>query len=320
MHKIQKSRRILIKIIIIFASLINSLVILIGKKSIIIKKKLSLKKSSKTKVAMCAIAKTENRYIKYFLEFYKNLGYDHIYIYDNNDIDEAPISSLPLAKQLINEGYLSVIDYKKRTGNLVTESFHICYKDFNSQYDWISFYDIDEYLMLEPKNLSIQDCLDSPQFNNCESVQFNWRLFTDNEQLDFEDKSPVERFPVETNYIYENRNVKSTIRGGLNKIKETDSPHTIYENLKACSSSGKPTNNKYELWPPDFAFGALNHYRTKTVKEYFRKMVKTKKEVDNVDKLELLTTMAYFNYFFMVNKMTREKVNIFNQLFHTNYQ
>ena len=42
------------------------------------------KKKSNTTIAMCAIAKMENRYIKYFVDYYLKLGYDHIYLYDNN--------------------------------------------------------------------------------------------------------------------------------------------------------------------------------------------------------------------------------------------
>ena len=43
---------------------------------------------------MCVISKTENKYIKYFLKHYIKLGFDHIYLYDNNDIEEEePINS-----------------------------------------------------------------------------------------------------------------------------------------------------------------------------------------------------------------------------------
>jgi len=40
---------------------------------------------NKTKVCLCVIAKKENLYIEYFIYYYKQLGFDHIYLYDNND-------------------------------------------------------------------------------------------------------------------------------------------------------------------------------------------------------------------------------------------
>ena len=97
--------------------------------------------------------------------------------------------------------------------------------------------------MLKPRNSSIQDFLDNPRYNNCEDIQFNWRVFTDNEQLDYEDKPLNERFPVESKYILDQRHVKTTVRGKLdyNKFKKNDNPHSVYSNIKACSSSGKVT-------------------------------------------------------------------------------
>ena len=276
---------------------------------------------SKIKIALCAISKNENRYIKYFLENYKNLGYNHIYLYDNNDIGDEPIIALQIVKDLIKEDFLTVIEYRNKTGLFQTDSYHDCYRKYNSKYDWISFFDLDEYLILA-NNQSIQDFFDNQRFNNCESVQFNWKVFNDNEQLDFEDKSPIERFPVETSYTYEQQHIKSTIRGGLdyNRMIEIGSPHTVYRNVKACTSSGKPNNNRFFSLPVDYENGALNHYVTKTIKEYFLKRIKTKAEADNLENISQSNKNYWFDYFFKINKKTKEKVDIFNKLFHTNFQ
>ena len=65
------------KILIIFILDISLIVIILIKKMI----------RSKIRVCLCAIIKDENKYIIHFIEHYKNLGYDHMYIYDNNDIN-----------------------------------------------------------------------------------------------------------------------------------------------------------------------------------------------------------------------------------------
>ena len=62
-------------------------------------KKTSKKKSSKTKVAMCVVAKRENSYLKYFIEFYLKLGYNHIYFYDHNEIGDEAITDLDIVKE-----------------------------------------------------------------------------------------------------------------------------------------------------------------------------------------------------------------------------
>ena len=38
-------------------------------------------------ICICSIAKNENLYVKEFVEYYKNLGIDKIFLYDNNDIE-----------------------------------------------------------------------------------------------------------------------------------------------------------------------------------------------------------------------------------------
>ena len=38
-------------------------------------------------IALCAIAKNENLYIREWVEHYKNIGVSKIFLYDNNDID-----------------------------------------------------------------------------------------------------------------------------------------------------------------------------------------------------------------------------------------
>ena len=271
------------------------------------------------KVAMCTIAKKENRYIKYFVDFYRKLNYDHIYFYDNNEIGDESISDLKIIKDGIKEGFITITIYRKNITNIVTESYYDCYEKYNKEYDWISFFDIDEYLILNEKNLTIQEFLDNPRFNNCDNVKFSWRVFTDNDQLDYIDEPLIKRFPFETKFKFENRHVKSTIRGGLNytSYKRNYSPHSIYNGLKACSSSGKSTNCGPFFFPPDFKYASLNHYVTKSVREFFYKKYKTK---INVDKIPIRKKNYLFDYFFKINKKTKEKVDIFNKIYHTNYQ
>ena len=71
-------------------------------------------KKSKTKVALCTIVKKKNRYIKYFIEFYKKLGFNHIYFYDNNETGDESIDDLQLVKDGIKEGYITIINYKDK--------------------------------------------------------------------------------------------------------------------------------------------------------------------------------------------------------------
>ena len=79
---------------------------------------------------MCTIAKKENRYIKYFVEFYKKLNYDHIYFYDNNAIGDESIGDHKIIKDGIKEGFIPIIIYRKNITQIVTESYYDCYEKY----------------------------------------------------------------------------------------------------------------------------------------------------------------------------------------------
>ena len=64
------------------------------------------------KVAMCAVAKKENRYIKYFVQHYKDLGYNHLYLYDNNLSGRESLEDDEIVKNGVKEGFITIIDNK----------------------------------------------------------------------------------------------------------------------------------------------------------------------------------------------------------------
>ena len=305
------------KIIIIYILFVIVLFIFSNNIRNIINPSSIIKKSSKTKVAMCARAKLENRYIKYFVEYYKKLGYDHMYLYDNNGPNNEALADVDAVKEGINNGFITIIDYKESSKYHVGNRFYNCYARYNKLYDWISFFDIDEFLILLPRNSTIQSFMESPRYKNCQLVRFNWKVFNDNGQLDYVDKPLMERFRKQTKYKFENRHVKSIVRGGLNyhKFKKTG-PHSIYGRIKACTVSGKKANSAYYRWPPDHKFGWLNHYVTKSVSEFFYKKFKNKV---NVNKISKRKKKSLFNYFFLINKKTKEKVAIFNKIFNSSF-
>ena len=66
-----------------------------------------------TKVCLCMICKLENLYIKEFIEHYRKLGYNHIFIYDNNDIDGERFEDV--IQKEIDEGFITIINYRGDT-------------------------------------------------------------------------------------------------------------------------------------------------------------------------------------------------------------
>ena len=304
----------LIKVFIITLLSINFFIVLIKKE--IIANKINNNIRSNTTVGMCTLVKKENRYIKYFIEFYKKIGYNNFYFYENNEIEDESLYDLEIIQKGIKEGFITIVDYKNVTIHIFSTFAYNCYEKFNSQNDWISFFDVDEYLILKQKDSTIQEFLDNPKFNSCQQVQFSWMVFNDNDQLDYEDKPLIERFPIQTNFTYINRHVKSIIRGRLDykKFKKNGNSHSIYNGIKACTSSGQKADNEYYIWPPDYEYGTLNHYVTKSVREYYDKRKRQFKH------MSINAKKKFFDFFFMINDKTEEKVKIYNQIFHTHFK
>jgi len=85
------------------------------------------------------------------------LGYNHIFLYDNNDINDEKFEDI--IKYEIKNGFVTLINFRGIRGyvNPQIKAYKDCYEKNNNKYEWLSFYDIDEYLQLIPSNLKIQD-------------------------------------------------------------------------------------------------------------------------------------------------------------------
>ena len=115
------------------------------------------------KVCICTLGKNENKYIKEFLDYYKQIGVDKIFLYDNNDIGYKNESFDEIISEYIKDGFVNVINYKGEK----YPQFKIytdCYRKNNKIYDWLIFFDIDEFINLENYK-SIKDFLNEEKFN-----------------------------------------------------------------------------------------------------------------------------------------------------------
>ena len=54
---------------------------------------------------LCTIGNNENLYISKYVAHYKKLGYNHIFIYDNNDINDERIDN-----EIKNSDFITIID------------------------------------------------------------------------------------------------------------------------------------------------------------------------------------------------------------------
>ena len=62
------------------------------------------------KTAIICIAKMENAYIRDFVEYHRRLGFTHIFIYDNNDVDGEKFTDV--IDDYIREGYVTILNIR----------------------------------------------------------------------------------------------------------------------------------------------------------------------------------------------------------------
>lgn len=186
------------------------------------------KKIKNTKIAICAIGKKENLYVKQFISYYLNLGIDHIFIYDDNEANAEKISTV-IEPKFVN----FVTIYKKNISQV--DSYNDCYKRYNDSFNWLLFVDFDEYLYI--KKYSLKHYLNKPIFNKCDFIHFHWVIATDNDLILYDNRTLFERFkgPYKQSGF-----IKSIIRGNIKGLKYYvhSAGKSPYKNI-SCNNIGK---------------------------------------------------------------------------------
>ena len=166
-----------------------------------------------------------------------------------------------------------------------------CYERNNKFYDWLSFFDMDEFLELNKKYNSIHDFLKDKIFKRCQNIKINWVIYLNYNKLTFENKPILERMQNSGCNGSENSHIKSTVKGNLyiNYWINVTNPHSSILKVTSCSSSGKiikydsPFNN-----PPDITNARLNHYYYKSFEEYCLKLKRGNADLQRNSNIELV--------------------------------
>ena len=184
-----------------------------------------------------------------------------------------------------------------------------CYQTYHDQYDWLLFYELDEFLYLRNYK-NIKSFLVNKMFDECESIQLNWVHMSDNNQIFYENKPLYERFPERGKNVVENKYnkicfVKTMIRGHLKNISIMHN-HILNDKLKACNGFGKKSElrKKIESLNPDYKYNFIKHYYGKSVQEFVEKM--NRGDLLRGDAKKVIEWAI--EKFFYINKVTSEKI------------
>ena len=162
------------------------------------------------RVCLCSPTKKENRYLKEFVEHYKGYNLDKIYLYDNNDIEGEHLEDV--IEDYIKSGLVEIVNFRGKIRALY-DMMNDCYKNHYFNYDWLIFYEIDEYIHLHNYK-DIKKFLNKDIFNKCVTIQLNWLFHTDNDKIYYENKPLKIRFP-NSNKKVKFPAVKSILKGKI---------------------------------------------------------------------------------------------------------
>ena len=294
-------------IILIFISLI----LIYKLKNLIKKEIINFRIIKKTKVCICSPVKDENRYIKEFVEHYKKYGVDKIFIYDNNEIDGERLENA--IGEYIKIGLVKVLNYRGQKAPHF-DIMNDCYKKNYRIYDWLIFFDLDEYIHLF-NYTNIKLYLQRDIFKKCEKIHLNWVHHTDNNLLYYDERPLHIRFPeVEPN-------AKNNVKGSYNCVKSIlrghipnvviNCVHKLNMKLKGCDGFGNPqVIDKYGTHNSDFRFYYIDHYYSKSVQEFAEKLNKG----GAVQGKKVWLKYVRLNNYFKRNNITIEKLNFIENL------
>ena len=255
------------------------------------------------KIAICAICRLENNYIREWVDYYKTLGIDHIFLYDNNDLNGERL--IDILSQDVNDGFVSIAEVFGREGlnkrGCQVGIYNECFNSHKSEYDWFGFFDIDEFVYLP--EMTLKEFLSNKMFDDTDVIHLSWQLYGDNGHCFYEDKPVLERFtkpcPKDCYYAQkfpENKWTKSFVKC-TNKNIKIYTHTTVVQNGICRTATGRLTNcelmQETEIcWENCY----VKHFITKSLQEHIERRILFLANVFNNDLTTIdLQLKCYFN-------------------------
>ena len=220
----------------------------------------------KNYLSVVAIAYNEDPYFNEFIHYYRLLGVDHFYFYDNGN-------TIPLSETIRQHAaYCTVIDFPGKARQM--EAYlHYC-RTFGKDSRWAAFIDLDEYIV--PKTTyKLSDFLKG--YEHADALAVNWVMFGHNNH----EKKPAglttENFTRSEGVS--NLHIK-TIANPQKVVKFADPHHVILkENSVYVDAKNNPVTAAFHKYDTKDLI-QLNHYFTKSLEEFTAKINRGRAAVD----------------------------------------
>ena len=203
------------------------------------------KKNRVMRVALVCIGKNEDSYIEEWVAYNNKIGFDHIFIYENNwrcNLDLPNVTKIPFDGEV-----MQVLAYN----NFI--------KNYKDEYDYAAFFDCDEFLYLKKHN-NIQEFL--TEYDNEYGVGINWLMVGSDGKLD----KPKENGVIK-HYFGRDSKINIHIKSIINLKHDVYmvSPHN--SNRGFFDTNGKYLNSPFNHHG-NLDVAILYHYYLKSYEEW----------------------------------------------------
>jgi len=254
--------------------------------------------------SIISIIKNEHRYIKEWVDFHLNLGFDSIILYE----DYGSLSHKSILKNYPNVEIrqlreLGINDYHNCGNQMEMMNRTLEYYKVTKKFDWILYSDPDEFLMIE-EGYSMDQMFE--EFKNYGGIWLAWKNYGADRHIKRPEGNVVDNYKTPAYILIDNAphwNKKSFVN--VSKADFMKNNHIINNGCDVNKNINPDGHNIYsKIW--------LNHYFTKSFEDYCERIF---------DRGNMGNSNRSFDQFFLLNpefKNVKEKLIRYIQYKHTN--
>lgn len=231
------------------------------------------KQKPKPTIALCAILKDELEFVREWVLYYRYIGINHFYLFDNED--------KPMLKTHLKDlrSFVTVVHMPGFAKQYSAYQHFINHHSKKS--DWVLFVDGDEFIVLKKKEWNtLQDMVMESTFDTAQLISFNWVYFGSNGHKRIPKRSLLASCTKRANEF--DFHTKSMFR--CHCLVKPKNPHVFYLNTrrwKALSPAGKVvTEHKtgssergYE-WEGLWGTAYIAHFYTRSWQKFSRRSLR----------------------------------------------
>ena len=223
-------------------------------------------------LSLAAIVKKEHHYIKEWLAYYRSIGVEKFYIFNNNTPDKTKdeILKLPFRDDIV------VVDFVNKTPEKQKIAYKTAISKFGKKTEWMIFCDADEFFMTR-EHIDLRKFLFD--YRKHSAVVVPWCIYGSSNHI--KRPAPIKGTICLSNYLYRKKTISPHVKSIVKPadvIKYID-PHvwrttksSVSENGEIIDISGGGRLSSPEAEKLSISKIRVNHYILRSHQDFLEKL------------------------------------------------